>query len=511
MAILETTTAAAAEESAKLQRHFGRFDILFFLICTMVGVDTIAAVARSGGEAFTWMVVLAIVFLVPQALLFAELGSTFPQEGGPYFWTRLAFGRLVGAVNNFLYWITNPVWIGGTLAIACVGAIEVFFNNGNDLSKPVFYVVALVFVWVSVLAAIMSFSKAKWLPTAGAFARFLLLGLFTVSCIAYAAKHGVHGLGAGAYKPTYTGFVALVGVLLFNYVGFELPSSAGEEMTNPKRDVPFAIARSAAGTVLLYALPVLGILIVLPSSAVTNFSGFVEAMKNVFTIYGGSVAKDGTPTLSGAGTVLGDACAILFILCLLTSGVTWIMGSDRALAVSCYDGAGPRFLGVINARYGTPVRVNIFSGLVATAIVILAETITSGDAAKYFGAVLGVTISTTLISYLGIYPAVWKLRRSHPDVDRPYRMPWMKPLTAILVLLVVIATIQLVAPGLGDSWFGANYAPSGWDPSQKWVYLLTEVVPVLSFVAIGVLFWWLGRPTRSEIVELETVQAQAAD
>src|SRR6266508_2898888 len=78
-------------------------------------------------------------------------------------------------------------------------------------------------------------------------------------------------------------------------------------------------------------------------------------------------------------------------------GATWIMGSDRALAVSCYDGAGPRFLGVINAKYGTPVRVNIFSGIVATIIVILAETVTSGNAAKYFGAVLGVTISTTLI------------------------------------------------------------------------------------------------------------------
>src|ERR1700722_1840390 len=488
MALMETT-AAAATESAKLQRHFGRFDILFFLICTIVGVDTIASVASSGGEAFTWMIVLAVIFFVPQALLFAELGSAFPQEGGPYFWTRLAFGRLVGAVNNFLYWITNPVWIGGTLAIACVGAIEVFFKNGNALSTPVFYVVALVFVWVSVVAAIMSFSKAKWLPTAGAFARFLLLGLFTISCIIYASKHGVHGLGGSAYKPSYAGFVALVGVLLFNYVGFERPSTAGEEMTNPKRDVPFGIARSTVASVLLYALPVLGILIVLPATAVTNFGGFADAMKDVFTVYGGSIAKDGNPTLSGAGTGLADLGAALFILCLLTSGVTWIMGSDRALAVSCYDGAGPRFLGVINARYGTPVRVNIFSGIVATLIVILAETITSGNAAKYFGAVLGVTISTTLISYLGIYPAVWKLRRSHPEVNRPFRMPWMQPLTVILVALIVVATIQLIMPGLGDSWFGANYVPDGWDPSQKWVYLLTEAVPVLCFAAFGVLFW----------------------
>jgi len=504
MALTETT-AAAATESAKLQRHFGRFDILFFLICTIVGVDTIASVASSGGEAFTWMIILAVAFFIPQALLFAELGSAFPQEGGPYFWTRLAFGRLAAAVNNFLYWITNPVWIGGVLAGACVGAVEVFFNSGNSLSTPLFYVVALVFVWISVLAAILSFSKAKWLPTAGAFARFLLLGLFTISCGIYAAKHGVHGLGAGAYKPSYAGFVGLVGVLMFNYVGFELPSSAGEEMTNPKRDVPFAIARSSVGSVLLYALPVLGILIVLPASSVTNFGGFADAMKDVFTVYGGSIAKDGTPTLSGAGTALAAIGCVLFILCLLTSGVTWIMGSDRALAVSCYDGAGPRSLGVISARFGTPVRVNIFSGVVATVIVVLAETLTNGNTAKYFGAVLGVTISTTLISYLGIFPAVWKLRRSHPEVERPFRMPWMRPLTVLLVLLIVFATVQLVAPGLGDTWFGGDYTPSGWDPSQKWVYLLTEAIPVLVFAAVGVLFWWLGRGTRAQIIELESL------
>src|ERR1700684_664767 len=148
---LDTMTAAAALERQKLQRHFGRFDILFFLICTTVGGDTIATAARGGGQACTWMMVFAVVFFVPQALLFAELGSAFPQEGGPYFWTRLAFGHLAGAVNNFLYWITNPVWIGGSLTITCVGAIEVFFDNGNTLSTPMFYVVALIFVWVSIL------------------------------------------------------------------------------------------------------------------------------------------------------------------------------------------------------------------------------------------------------------------------------------------------------------------------------------------------------------------------
>jgi amino acid transporter len=495
---LEPTTAAAAIESQKLRRHFGRFDILFFLICTIVGVDTIANVAQGGGQAFTWMMVFAVVFFVPQALLFSELGSAFPMEGGPYYWTRLAFGHLAGAVNNFLYWITNPVWIGGSLTISCIAAVQLFFNGNRSLSTPAWFIIALLFVWLSIVAAIMSFSVAKWLPTAGAFARFLLLGLFTLSVIIFAAKHGAHGLGASGYKPSFSGFVLLTGVLLFNYVGFELPSAAGEEMKNPQRDVPFAIIRSTVGSVLLYALPVIGILIVLPSSAITNFSGFVSAIQDVFTVYGGHISASGAATLSGGGLILGDACGILFILCLLTSGVTWIMGSDRALAVSCYDGAGPRFLGVINARYGTPVRVNVFSGLVATVVVVLAHQITSGNAAKYFDAVLGVTISTTLISYLLIYPALWKLRRSHPNVNRPYKMPLYRILTVVLMVLVAVATVQLILPGLGSAWFASSFAPSGWTHAQRLTYLWTELIPVLFFVVVGTLFWWLGRRTRAE-------------
>ena len=188
---LETLTVADVERK-KLQKHFGRFDILFFLVCTIVGVDTIATVAQGGGEAFTWMMIFAVVFFVPQALLFSELGTAFPQEGGPYYWTRLAFGHLAGAVNNFLYWITNPVWIGGTLAISCIGAVEVFFNNGNTVPTPVFYIIALAFVWVSIVAAITSFSVGKWVPTAGAFARFLLLAMF---------MHHRHRLRGQARRP----------------------------------------------------------------------------------------------------------------------------------------------------------------------------------------------------------------------------------------------------------------------------------------------------------------------
>jgi amino acid transporter len=72
------------------------------------------------------------------------------------------------------------------------------------------------------------------------------------------------------------------------------------------------------------------------------------------------------------GKLLGDLAAIGFIVALLTSGITWIMGSDRAQAVACYDGAGPRRLGVISERFGTPVAMNVASGFLATATMVLA-------------------------------------------------------------------------------------------------------------------------------------------
>src|ERR1700690_24080 len=87
-------TEAAEVESRKLKKHFGRFDILFFLICTIVGVDTIGAGASKGGTPFPWMIITIVIFFVPSALLFAELGTAIPEEGGPYVWVRLAFGRL---------------------------------------------------------------------------------------------------------------------------------------------------------------------------------------------------------------------------------------------------------------------------------------------------------------------------------------------------------------------------------------------------------------------------------
>src|SRR3954470_21254438 len=84
-------TQAALSEKAKLKKHFNRFDMLFFLICTLVGVDTIGAVAADGPEAFFFLMALGLFFFLPYAFLTAELGAAFTEEGGSYIWTKMAF------------------------------------------------------------------------------------------------------------------------------------------------------------------------------------------------------------------------------------------------------------------------------------------------------------------------------------------------------------------------------------------------------------------------------------
>jgi glutamate:GABA antiporter len=491
-------TGAAAAEKSKLQRHFGRADIFFFLVCTLVGVDGLGTLATSGGEGFSWLVICVLLFALPSSLLLAELGAAHTDEGGPYVWVRAAFGRLAGAVNNFFYWVTNPVWMGGTLVGTALGGLIVFFNDGEDWSEPVKYVFAAVFIWAGVLFAILSFRVGKWIATIGAIARFLLLGLFSVLVVAYGLQNGFDGPEAGSYVPSLGGFVSLVPLILFSLVGFELPSAAGEEMKDAAADVPPGILKSVVATGLLYGLPVLGILVVLPTDQATGLAGFPEAVRQALTVFGGTVevADDGTvsATLSGFGTVLGWAMGLLVAVVAFTSGLTWIMGSDRTLAVSCYDGAGPRALGRFSARFGTPLRVNVLSGVISSAVFVLAETITEGNAYKFFAVALNLAISTTLISYLGIFPAAWRLRALHPDHPRPFRAPALKLLTVLSMAWILFCTVQILFPGLGDVWFGDGYRPGDeWAFEERWTYLFTELVPLVVFTAIALVFWWVGR------------------
>ena len=113
---------------------------------------------------------------------------------------------------------------------------------------------------------------------------------------------------------------------------------------------------------------------------------------------------------------------ICFVGTLVTSGAVWMIGSDRIQAVAAYDGSFIPWFGVFNRRFGTPVRVNVMSGIVSTVFCISAIAFFNSGEDATFQIVLDIAISTTLISYVWIFPAALKLRYTHPDVERPYRV-----------------------------------------------------------------------------------------
>jgi amino acid transporter len=386
--------------------------------------------------------------------------------------------------------------MGGLLCITAVTTFNTFFGDLGNVGQ---YIFSFIFIWFGVWAAILSFGIGKWIPTLGAWARIGLLSFFTLSVIVYAFDNGLHTPAAGDFSPSYALFIGLVPLLFFNFVGFELPNAAGDEMKDPQKDVPYTVLRSAVAAVLLYGVPILAIILVLPSDQITGLGGFIDAMKSVFTVYGGEVTKDG-PVLTGAGEVLGNLTAAAFILVLLSSGTTWLMGSDRSQAVAGYDGAGPRFLGTFSKRWGTPIVVNFLSGIVSTIVMVLAFQLSGGDSEKYFNAVLNVVLLFTTISYIVIFPALIKLRYTHGHVERPYKVPFGMTGVWICGILTtfwaVLASVVGLFPGLGDgSLLNDDALPEGF---SRGTFQLVVFIPLIVTLVIGVLFYWAGRHTREE-------------
>ncbi len=177
----------------------------------------------------------------------------------------------------------------------------------------------------------------------------------------------MHGYAAGKFNPfQLTAFLGLVPLLLFNYVGFELQNGAAEEMVNPQKDVPTTVIQGGAISTLAYCIPVFGILAVLPASKITGIGGFLDAVKTTFSVYG------------GAAHFMTEIAALGFIFALVTSGSVWMMGSDRIQAVAAYDGAFFPWFGKFNAKLGTPVRVNVLSGVASTIFMVAAVRLQHG-------------------------------------------------------------------------------------------------------------------------------------
>lgn len=504
--IREVMTEATLQEKKKLKKEFRLFDMIFYTITAIIGIDTLGAVSSHGGQALTWLLISAVTFLLPYGLLTAELGSTFTQEGGVYEWCKLAGGRFFAAVAAMLYWISNPLWVGGTLAVTAIAAIKTFwfgnpgyqFGGNTTVDAIVELAIALLFIWGTTWCAIMSLRFGKWLSVFGAYVKLALFTIFVLLAITFVAGGHATGqhLAFADILPTGNWGLIVSGilpVLIFNWVGFELQNGAGEEMHDPQRDVPRSLIRAGLIAVIAYAIPVIVILVSLSKSQLSQAGGFLEAFQVVSTVLPSSIA-----------TGLGWLIALGVVIALASSGGTWIIGADRTYAMAALDRTAPVGLGRFSGKYGTPIAVNTMSGIVATvamaAAIFISEFASGGNIATLFSLVFGFTISTTTLSYLFIFPAYLILRYKYPNVARPYKVPggmlgaWI--VTLLPLAYAAIASYFILIP-TDDGVSSAGVS--------RLTYELTQFIPLAIIFLLCVVFYVWGHAearNRDVVVDL---------
>jgi glutamate:GABA antiporter len=473
--------AELVAEKRKLKKSLFRFDMIFFTICAIVALDTIGQSSSYGAQAIFWLIVSGLTFLIPYGLITAELGAAFPTEGATYDWVRLAYGHFAGAVVGVLYWLSNPIWLGGTLTATTIAALDALWGSSFTGNQGAETVIGFLFIWAAVGMNILSLRYMKWVPNLGAILRLALLAFFAILVVVSGASHGFHGSLAGFLPTDMTVLIGVIGVIVFQWIGFELQTNASEEMDNPQKDIPRAVYASGLISFLGYAIPIVGVILILSSDQLSNVSGFVAA----YQFASGSV-------FGGAAPFFNHVAAIAMVFVLLSSGTTWLMGSDRLMAIGALAGSGPRQLGYFSERFGTPIVVNVLSGIIATLFMFITFFVTGGGLHGYFAAVIGLVISTTTFSYILIFPALLTLRRKYPNVPRPYRVPGGEAGAWVAVILtmfwVVAATVFSLWPGLFTGAWSADYAGVNRATFEVYTFITVAIL-----IVIAIAFWAVGR------------------
>ncbi|HEX2980771.1 MAG TPA: APC family permease, partial [Anaerolineaceae bacterium] len=315
-------------------------DMTLFTVCAILVIDTLAPSAAIGPSAISWWLITLVLFFIPYGLITAELGTTYPGQGGLYVWIKRAFGEKWAARTTWLYWINVALWMPSVYVLFAGMFAQLFLP---DLGLWPQIAIGVVMTWVTVGIGIISLDTSKWVPNLGAFLKAFILVVIGVGAFIYVGKNGVaNDLSLPNLLPTWGAGLAFLPVIVYNFMGFELMSGAGAEMENPGKDIPKAIITAGILIAAFYLLGTLGMLMALPLEDLGLISGIVDTLRILLgeTGFGGVMV-----------TVLG--VGVLYTL--LANMVTWTMGANRTAAEASAEGELPEVFGKLHPVNKTPV------------------------------------------------------------------------------------------------------------------------------------------------------------
>jgi glutamate:GABA antiporter len=394
-------------EAPAFKRVLGLFDITLFTVCAILVVDTLAASAAIGPSSLTWWVITLVLFFIPYGLITAELGAAYPGEGGIQDWIRRAFGDRWAARSMWYYWVNVALWMPSGFILMAGMAAQLFAPEMALWPK---IAIAIAATWLTVGIGVTSMSAAKWIPNIGAFIKVAIMLLIGCAGIyALMTRGPANELTLVTLTPQWGASLAFLPVIVYNFMGFELMSGAGDEIKDPAKDVPIAVIVAGLLISVFYIFATFGILVALPVGDIGLIEGLLDTIKSLLK---------GVPGAEAITWVVGVGA----IFSIIANLVTWSMGANRSAHAAALDGELPAVFAKMRASNQTPIGAYVMTGLVST-LVIIAYGFIAGSAEDLFWALFAFSSIIFLLPYLVLFPAFVRLRIIDGATPRPYKLP----------------------------------------------------------------------------------------
>lgn len=446
--MVEEDVAAAVQDShgtssSGYKRELGTWHVVLYAIGAILGpaiayapVYTVALAGPIG--ILSWVV--AMVMIIPIALVYAELGTAWPKAGGVAYYPSKSNGPLVGAINGWSSFI-GYLLVGPVIVFAFVEYLSFYVPSLYSATGVITLEGILVSEGILVLVFLINTLRIRHMGNINAILTFVTIGLIAVMLIGLSFNFNASNLNSpslGGLAPFgATGFFSAITLTIFGYGGFRQPVDYAEEAKNPGRSIPLAVIFSVIITAVIYSLEALVF------TGATNFSAFKIAPGNW-----GAFLNYGAPYATQAQTLVLPAIVIVAVVVALIAtfkdGVIYYGGTARVTQVLAKeDRFLPKVLQHVN-KHGVPSYSVILVFVVMLVLIVLGKSLAT---------IIGVMVDGLLISYAPGCISLMVFRKTDPDVKRPFKLPFanvLAPIAFIVANLMVLwsgfAAIEIIVP-----------------------------------------------------------------
>ena len=383
-------------------------------ITAVVSLRGLPAEAIYGPTSAFYYLFAAIVFLIPTAMVAAELAAMFSdKQGGVFRWVGEAFGARTGFLAIWLQWIESTIWYPTVLTFGAVSLAFIGFNDSADAvlaSNKVFtLIVVLAIYWI---ATFISMKGLGWVGKisriGGMVGTIIPAALLIVLGIIYICTGGHNYMDMSqGFFPDLTKMDNLVlasSIFLF-YAGMEMMGVHVMDVNNPSKNYPKAIIIGSMATVCIFVLGTFALGFIIPSKDINLTQSLLIGFDNYFRHF----------HISWAGPVI--AVALMFGV--LASVLTWVSGPSKGIFSVGKAGYLPPFFQKTNSQ-GVQRNILLVQGGIVTLLALLFVVMPSVQ--SFYQILSQLTILLYLIMYMLMFAAAIRLRYKMKDTPRPFRL-----------------------------------------------------------------------------------------